>query len=132
MDEKISERSPFSSLSEGIKMYEDSSKRIKDAQDKVNRLSLGEGEVATKALAEATDELTRAQNDNAASKVKMNSAAHSIADTGKQMLSAGNDITSAMETLRIKVPESLKGAMQGVSTILEGLEEIDFTKPVIL
>lgn len=132
MDKKISERSPFSSLSEGIKMYEDSSKRIKDAQDKVNKLSLGKGEVATKALAEATDELTRAQNDNAASKAKMTNAIHSIADSGKQLLSAGYDITSTMETLGIKVPESLKGAMQGVGTVLDGLSEMDRDKPMTM
>ena len=55
---------------------------------------------------------------------------HKGVDEIGRYVEAGNQVIGIMETLGVKTPEWLEGAMSGFGEMLNGLEKMDLTKPM--
>ena len=60
----------------------------------------------------------------------MTQSVNAIGQQGQQVISAGNDLVDMLTNLGIKVPESISRTLSGLGQVMDGLAEIDLTKPI--
>lgn len=110
--DEANERSPFTALRDAIldltKAQEAYNKAVREGS-KEDRESAKE--IRRKALVEA---------------MKAKNAA--LKEVGEYM-DAARSVTDSLESMGVSIPESIKGAMEGLGEVLSGLESIDLTKP---
>lgn len=143
MDLKIAERDPFSELKNGLDNYKESAKAVEQAQKDLNTVTSGgeviigsyidsTGKITKKLLTQeqAEKNLTDAQRKKKESQMQLTQSINSIGEKGQQVVQAGNDLVDMLTNLGIKIPESVTGALSGVGQIMDGLANIDITKPM--
>lgn len=127
IDDKVSERDPFETMSISFK----SLKEVTDAQREVQKAynkALEEGTDEEKKNAKAT--LESAKNSKQKALYEATDALHKGINEIGQYVDAGNQVIGIMETLGIKTPEWMEGTMSGFGEMLNGLGNIDLMKPM--
>ena len=127
IDDKVSERDSFETMSISFK----SLKEVTDAQREAQKAYI-------KALEEGTDEekknakatLESAKNSKQKALYEATDALHKGINEIGQYVDAGNQVIGIMETLGIKTPEWMEGTMSGFGEMLNGLGNIDLMKPM--
>lgn len=127
IDEKLSERNPFESMSTSFKSLKTATDAEREAQEAYNK-ALKEGTDEERKNSKAT--LENAKNNKQKALSEATIALHSgINEIGKYV-EAGNQVIDIMETLGLNTPEWLEGTMAGFGEMLNGLGNIDLTKPM--
>lgn len=109
---EVNDRRPFARLKETISA-------LKKTQEAYNKAVREGSEEDRKAAAEKRHKALSEANEakNAALK-----------EVGEYM-DAARSVTDSLESMGVSIPESIKGAMEGLGEVLSGLESIDLTKP---
>lgn len=127
IDDKVSERNSFEAMSVSFKSLKDATDAQREAQEAYNK-ALKEGTDEEKKNAKAT--LESAKNSRQKALFDATDALHKGVDEIGQYVDAGNQVIGIMETLGMKTPEWLEGAMSGFGEMLNGLGNIDLMKPM--
>lgn len=127
IDDKVSERNSFEAMSVSFKSLKDATDAQREAQKAYNK-ALKEGTDEEKKNAKAT--LESAKNSRQKALFDATDALHKGVDEIGQYVDAGNQVIGIMETLGMKTPEWLEGAMSGFGEMLNGLGNIDLMKPM--
>lgn len=111
--EEVKDRSPFASLREAIH-------NLTEAQRKYNQ-----------ALREGTaEEQKAAQSERQKALNEATKAKNAALDEINKYVEAAGSITGSLEDMGVTIPESIKGAMEGLDGVVDGLSSIDLTKPL--
>ena len=127
IDDKVSERNPFEAMSASFKSLKTATDAEREAQEAYNK-ALKEGTDEEMKNAKAT--LESAKNNKKKALSEATDALHKGAEKVSQFVDAGNQVIGIMETLGVKTPEWLEGTMSGIGEMLNGLSNIDLTKPM--
>lgn len=127
IDDKVSERNPFEAMSTSFKSLKTATDAEREAQEAYNK-ALKEDTDEEKKNAKAT--LESAKNNKQKALSEATTALHKGVDEIGRYVEAGNQVIGIMETLGVKTPEWLEGAMSGFGEMLNGLEKMDLTKPM--
>lgn len=127
IDDKVSERNPFEAMSVSFKSLKKSTDAQREAQEAYNK-ALKAGTEEEKRNAKST--LESAKNNKQKALSEATTALHKGVDEIGQYVDAGNQVIGIMETLGVKTPEWLEGTMSGFGEILNGLSNIDLTRPM--
>lgn len=127
IDDKVSERKPFEAMSTSFKSLKTATDAEREAQEAYNK-ALKEDTDEEKKNAKAT--LESAKNNKQKALSEATTALHKGVDEIGRYVEAGNQVIGIMETLGVKTPEWLEGAMSGFGEMLNGLEKMDLTKPM--
>lgn len=129
LDLKIADKNPFGELMVAGQEYKTATQEVAQAQANLNDLQ-AKGVTSGKQYEAAQATLTNAQNNQATAVTKQQQAINSVADKGKQILGAAQDVLGILGDLGIKVPEEIANALDGVGQILDGFGSMDLTKPL--
>lgn len=127
IDDKVSERNPFEAMSVSFKSLKKSTDAQREVQEAYNK-ALKAGTEEEKRNAKST--LESAKNNKQKALSEATTALHKGVDEIGQYVDAGNQVIGIMETLGVKTPEWLEGTMSGFGEILNGLSNIDLTRPM--
>lgn len=127
IDDKVSERDPFETMSISFKSLKEVTDAQREAQKAYNK-ALEEGTDEEKKNAKAT--LESAKNSKQKALYEATDALHKGINEIGQYVDAGNQVIGIMETLGIKTPEWMEGTMSGFGEMLNGLGNIDLMKPM--
>lgn len=127
IDDKVSERNPFESMSASFKSLKEATDAQHEAQEAYNK-ALKEGTDEEKKNAKAA--LESAKNSKQKALYEATDALHKGINEIGQYVDAGNEVIGIMETLGVKTPEWLEGTMSGFGEMLDGLGSIDLMKPM--
>lgn len=127
IDDKVSERNPFESMSASFKSLKEATDAQHEAQEAYNK-ALKEGTDEEKKNAKAA--LESAKNSKQKALYEATDALHKGINEIGQYVDAGNEVIGIMETLGVKTPEWLEGTMSGFGEMLNGLGNIDLMKPM--
>ena len=127
IDDKVSERNPFESMSASFKSLKEATNAQREAQEAYNK-ALKEGTDEEKKNTKAT--LESAKNSKQKALYEATDALHKGINEIGQYVNAGNEVIGIMETLGVKTPEWLEGTMSGFGEMLNGLGSIDLMKPM--
>lgn len=127
IDDKVSERNPLEAMSVSFKSLKKSTDAQREAQEAYNK-ALKAGTEEEKRNAKST--LESAKNNKQKALSEATTALHKGVDEIGQYVDAGNQVIGIMETLGVKTPEWLEGTMSGFGEILNGLSNIDLTRPM--
>lgn len=127
IDDKVSERDPFETMSISFKSLKEVTDAQREAQKAYNK-ALEEGTDEEKKNAKAT--LESAKNSKQKALYEATDALHKGINEIGQYVDAGNQVIGIMETLGMKTPEWLEGTMSGFDEMLNGLGNIDLMKPM--
>ena len=127
IDDKVSERDSFETMSISFKSLKEVTDAQREAQKAYNK-ALEEGTDEEKKNAKAT--LESAKNSKQKALYEATDALHKGINEIGQYVDAGNQVIGIMETLGIKTPEWMEGTMSGFGEMLNGLGNIDLMKPM--
>ena len=127
IDDKVSERDSFETMSISFKSLKEVTDAQREAQKAYNK-ALEEGTDEEKKNAKAT--LESAKNSKQKALYEATDALHKGINEIGQYVDAGNQVIGIMETLGTKTPEWLEGTMSGFGEMLDGLGSIDLMKPM--
>ncbi|RHE36085.1 tape measure protein [Bacteroides uniformis] len=127
IDDKVSERDPFETMSISFKSLKEVTDAQREAQKAYNK-ALEEGTDEEKKNAKST--LESAKNSKQKALYEATDALHKGINEIGQYVDAGNQVIGIMETLGIKTPEWMEGTMSGFGEMLNGLGNIDLMKPM--
>lgn len=127
IDDKVSERDSFETMSISFKSLKEVTDAQREAQKAYNK-ALEEGTDEEKKNAKAT--LESAKNSKQKALYEATDALHKGINEIGQYVDAGNQVIGIMETLGIKPPEWMEGTMSGFGEMLNGLGNIDLMKPM--
>lgn len=127
IDDKVSERDFFETMSISFKSLKEVTDAQREAQKAYNK-ALEEGTDEEKKNAKAT--LESAKNSKQKALYEATDALHKGINEIGQYVDAGNQVIGIMETLGIKTPEWMEGTMSGFGEMLNGLGNIDLMKPM--
>lgn len=131
MDIHISKKSGFDT--KGMKSAYDNvrSSKSKLNEARANSEKVLKDENSTKEEKIKTEkELQEAETEHAKALEILNTKYHSSIEKINEYLGVANAVTGALGKLGIKVPEEVKGAMEGIGETMSSLGSIDVTKPV--
>lgn len=127
IDEKLSEHNPFESMSVSFKSLKTATDAERIAQEAYNK-ALKESTDEEKKNAKATLGNAKDNKQKALSEATI-ALRNGVNEIG-QYVEAGNQVIGIMETLGLNTPKWLEGAMAGFGEMLNGLGNIDLTKPM--
>lgn len=142
IESQMADRSPFETLQAGYKDYLSAMDEVRSAQNLLNQAQMGgsviveEYDDATGTLtrklitqAEAEEMLSQAQDKRSKAQKTLTDSVNSIGQKGQAVVNAGNDIVDMLTSLGVEVPEAVSGVLQGMSTVMDSLAEINLNNP---
>ncbi|MFV0587484.1 hypothetical protein [Bacteroides reticulotermitis] len=127
IDNKVSERNPFESMSVSFKELRDATELAKKAQDDYNK-AVDNG--TQKEIDNAKATLDNANDKKQKALAESTIALQNGVNEAGQYVDSANQILGIMEAIGIETPEWMNKYMSGVGEMLNGLSSIDLTKPM--
>jgi len=124
LDATITNREPLEELVSGYRDYRKAVEEVTKAKKELDKADNPE------AKERAVKNLSAAEKKRAESLSKMTQSVNAIGQQGQQVISAGNDLVNMLTNLAIEVPEAIAGTLSGLGQVMDGLAEIDLTKPM--
>lgn len=124
LDATITNREPLEELVSGYRDYRKAVEEVTKAKKEMDKADNPE------AKERAVKNLSAAEKKRAESLSKITQSVNAIGQQGQQVISAGNDLVNMLTNLGIEIPESISGALSGLGQVVDGLAEIDITKPM--
>lgn len=127
IEQEEKERSPFQAISDSFKTLAKANKDAKEAHKEYNKV-LAEGTELEKK--DAAAKLDSAEAAKRKARAEATDALHAGVDKMREYTAAADGILGIMNELGIKTPEWLSGTMEGMNEMLDGLSQIDLTRPM--
>lgn len=127
IDKKLNERNPFTALKTSISQVQSTTLSVKEAQEAYNK-AVREGTEAEQQNAKAT--LDAARNAKQKALAEATDALHNSVGQVKEYVGAAEDLLGLVEQFGIDPPEWMGEWLEGVGQTLDGLENIDLTRPM--
>lgn len=127
IDDKITERDPFTAMATSFTTLRKATDAEKIAQAEYNRV-LKEGTSAEIEAARKTLEAAKNTKQNAIADAS--NAWQSSVNKAQEVYGVATSITETLGALGVELPEQLTGFINGIGSALDGLESIDLTKPM--
>ena len=127
IEQEEKERSPFQAISDSFKTLAKANKDAKEARKEYNKV-LAEGTELEKK--DAAAKLDSAEAAKRKARAEATDALHAGVDKMREYTAAADGILGIMNELGIKTPEWLSGTMEGMNEMLDGLSQIDLTRPM--
>nr|WP_302830028.1 hypothetical protein [uncultured Bacteroides sp.] len=122
-------RSPFQAISDSFGTLAKANKELTEARDEYNKV-LEKGTEQEKKDAEA--KLDSAEAAKRKAQAEATDSLHAGVDKMREYTQAAEGVLGIMNELGIKTPEWLSGTMEGMNEMLDGLAQIDVTKPMTI
>ena len=129
IDDEQAERNPFGSLAESLSTLDEATRRVHEAQQEYNR-ALKEG--TEEEIKNAKAALAAARDDKQEAKAKATDALHAATAEAQKYVAVAGGLTDIVSQLGIEPPEWLEGYLSGADKALQGLSEIELTKPMTI
>lgn len=120
-------RSPFQAISDSFSVLTKANKEAAEARKEYNKV-LAEGTEQEKK--DAAAKLNSAEAAKRKAQAEATDALHAGVDKMREYAAAADGVLGIMNELGIKTPEWLSGTMEGMNEMLDGLSQIDLTKPM--
>lgn len=127
IDQEEKQRSPFQAMGESFEILSKANKNLKKVREEYNKV-LEKGTDAEKKDAQAKLDNAEAAKRKVQAEATM--SLHSGVSKMREYAEVANGVLGIMNELGIKTPEWLSGYMEGMDEILDGLGQIDVTKPM--
>lgn len=127
IDKKLNERNPFTALKTSISQVQSTTLSVKEAQEAYNK-AVREGTEAEQQNAKAT--LDAARNAKQKALAEATDSLHNSVGQVKGYVGAAEDLLGLVEQFGIDPPEWMGEWLDGMGQTLDGLESIDFTRPM--
>lgn len=127
IDDKLTERNPFESLSTSFTSLKKANDDVKTAQDAYNR-ALASGTELEKKNAEAT--LNAARNAKQKALVDATKSIQAACGRMNEYIGVATALTDMLGSFGVEIPPELSGFIEGIGAAVDGLESIDLTKPM--
>ena len=114
LDIKIAERDPWEDMKSALKEYRDAMREINEAKEEsVN----------------ATESQSKAEKKRMKALSKLTTATNTLGEQGIQVVNMGNQLVDMLSSFGVEVPEAVSGALDGLGQVMNGLANLDFSKP---
>ena len=114
LDLKIAERDPWEDMKSALKEYRDAMREINEAKEEsVN----------------ATESQSKAEKKRMKALSKLTTATNTLGEQGIQVVNMGNQLVDMLSSFGVEVPEAVSGALDGLGQVMNGLANLDFSKP---
>lgn len=124
LDATITNREPLEELVSGYRDYRKAVEEVTKAKKEMDKADNPE------AKERAVKNLSAAEKKRAESLSKITQSVNATGQQGQQVISAGNDLVNMLTNLGIEIPESISGALSGLGQVMDGLAEIEITRPM--
>ncbi len=121
LDIKIAERDPWEEMKSALQEYGDALREINEAKE--------ESVNATESQAKAEGKLQAAEQKRMKALSKLTTATNSLGEQGIQVVNMGNQLVDMLSSFGVEVPEAVSGALDGLGQVMNGLANLDFSKP---
>lgn len=121
LDIKIAERDPWEEMKSALQEYGDALREVNEAKEEsVNK---------TESQAKAEGKLQAAEQKRMKALSKLTTATNSLGEQGIQVVNMGNQLVDMLSSFGVEVPEAVSGALDGLGQVMNGLANLDFSKP---
>lgn len=121
LDLKIAERDPWEEMKSALQEYRDALREVNEAKEEsVNK---------TESQAKAEGKLQAAEQKRMKALSKLTIATNSLGEQGVQVVNMGNQLVDMLSSFGVEVPEAVSGALDGLGQVMNGLANLDFSKP---
>lgn len=124
IDVEAISRNPFKTLKSGTEEYKAALDKVKEVKEEIAVLDKG-----TEAYEAKVKELTQAEKNRATALSNLHKSIRSIGEQGSQAVQAGNEVINMFESLNVKIDETVKKSLDGISNIMNTLASADFSTP---
>lgn len=122
-------RSPFQAISESFHALTVANKELTAARDEYNK-ALEKG--TEKEKADARAKLSSAEAARQKAQAEATDALHAGVNRMREYAAAANGVLDILNELSVKTPEWIEGTLKGMDGMMDGLAQIDVTKPMTL
>ena len=127
IEQEEKQRSPFQAISDSFSVLTKANKEAAEARKEYNKV-LAEGTEQEKK--DAAAKLNSAEAAKRKARAEATDALHAGVDKMREYTAAADGVLGIMNELGIKTPEWLSGTMEGMNEMLDGLSQIDLTRPM--
>ena len=121
LDLKIAERDPWEEMKSALQEYRDALREVNEAKEEsVNK---------TESQVRAEGKLQAAEQKRMKALSKLTTATNSLGEQGVQVVNMGNQLVDMLSSFGVEVPEAVSGALDGLGQVMNGLANLDFSKP---
>ena len=121
LDIKIAERDPWEEMKSALQEYRDALREVNEAKE--------ESISKTESQAKAEGKLQAAEQKRMKALSKLTTATNSLGEQGVQVVNMGNQLVDMLSSFGVEVPEAVSGALDGLGQVMNGLANLDFSKP---
>lgn len=121
LDLKIAERDPWEEMKSALQEYRDALREVNEAKE--------ESISKTESQAKAEGKLQAAEQKRMKALSKLTTATNSLGEQGVQVVNMGNQLVDMLSSFGVEVPEAVSGALDGLGQVMNGLANLDFSKP---
>lgn len=121
LDLKIAERDPWEEMKTALQEYRDALREVNEAKE--------ESISKTESQAKAEEKLRAAEQKRMKALSKLTTATNSLGEQGIQVVNMGNQLVDMLSSFGVEVPEAVSGALDGLGQVMNGLANLDFSKP---
>lgn len=121
LDLKIAERDPWEEMKSALQEYRDALREVNEAKE--------ESISKTESQAKAEGKLQAAEQKRMKAFSKLTTATNSLGEQGIQVVNMGNQLVDMLSSFGVEVPEAVSGALDGLGQVMNGLANLDFSKP---
>lgn len=121
LDLEIAERDPWEEMKSALQEYRDALREVNEAKEEsVNK---------TESQAKAEGKLQAAEQKRMKALSKLTTATNALGEQGIQVVNMGNQLVDMLSSFGVEVPEAVSGALDGLGQVMNGLANLDFSKP---
>ena len=121
LDLEIAERDPWEEMKSALQEYRDALREVNEAKEEsVNK---------TESQAKAEGKLQAAEQKRMKALSKLTTATNALGEQGVQVVNMGNQLVDMLSSFGVEVPEAVSGALDGLGQVMNGLANLDFSKP---
>ena len=121
LDLEIAERDPWEEMKSALQEYRDALREVNEAKE--------ESISKTESQAKAEGKLQAAEQKRMEALSKLTTATNALGEQGVQVVNMGNQLVDMLSSFGVEVPEAVSGALDGLGQVMNGLANLDFSKP---
>lgn len=121
LDLEIAERDPWEEMKTALQEYGDALREVNEAKE--------ESISKTESQAKAEGKLQAAEQKRMKALSKLTTATNALGEQGIQVVNMGNQLVDMLSSFGVEVPEAVSGALDGLGQVMNGLANLDFSKP---
>lgn len=129
IEQEEKERSPFQAISDSFSVLTKANKEVAEARKEYNKV-LAEGTEQEKK--DAAAKLNSAEAARRKARAEATGSLHAGVDKAREYAEVAEGVLGIINELGIETPEWLDGYMEGMNEIMNGLAQMDLTRPMTI